>query len=56
MTWETCMKVQICEQSLDFIAGQDIWCCSAFGALPDSLNGFAVTKVVTATVVKCEVS
>jgi hypothetical protein len=49
-------KVQICEQSLDVIAGQDIWCCSAFGALPDPLNGFAVTKVVTATVAKCEVS
>ena len=47
-------KAQICEQFLDFIAGQDIWCRAAFGALPDPLNGVAVAEVVTATVIKPE--
>ena len=32
-------KAQICEQSLDFIAGQDIWGLAALGALPNPLNG-----------------
>jgi hypothetical protein len=45
-------KAQICEQSMDFIAGQGIWCPAAFGALPNPLNGVAVAEVVTATVVK----
>src|SRR5438034_6081699 len=43
-------KAQICEQSLDFIAGQDIWRRAAFGALPNPLNGIAIAEVVTATV------
>jgi len=38
-------KAQICEQSLDFIAGQDIRRCTAFGALPYPLNGVAVAEV-----------
>jgi len=45
-------KAQICEQSLDFIAGQDIWRRAAFGALPNPLNGVAVAEVVTATVIE----
>ena len=45
-------KVQICEQSLDFIAGQDIWCRAAFGALPNPLNGVAAGELVTATVIE----
>jgi hypothetical protein len=45
-------KTQICEQSLDFIVGQDIWRGAAFGALPNPLNGVAVAEVVTATVIK----
>lgn len=35
-------EAQICEQSLDFFAGQDIWCRPAFGALPNPLNRIAV--------------
>jgi hypothetical protein len=45
-------KAQICEQSLDFIAGQDIWCRSAFCALPNPLNGVAVAEVVAETVIE----
>src|SRR6266704_1789610 len=45
-------KAQICEQSLDFIAGQDIWRRAAFGALPNPLNGIAIAEVVTATVIE----
>jgi hypothetical protein len=45
-------KAQICEQSPDIIAGQDIWRRAAFGALPNPLNGVAVAEVVTATVIE----
>src|SRR5258708_38639581 len=45
-------KAQICEQFLDFIAGQDIWRRAAFGALAHPLNGIAVAEVVTATVIE----
>jgi hypothetical protein len=45
-------KVQIREQFLDFIAGQDIWRRAAFGALANPLNGVAVAEVVTATVIE----
>src|ERR1700686_5116652 len=45
-------KAQVCEQSLDFIAGQDIWCRAPFGALPDPLNRVMVTELVATTVIE----
>ena len=45
-------KAQICERSLDFFAGQDIWRRAAFGALPNPFDGVAVAEVMTATVIE----
>ena len=45
-------EAQIREQSLDFIAGQDIWRGAAFGTLPDPLNRVAVAEVVPTTMIE----
>lgn len=45
-------KPQICEQSLDLIAGQDIWRRATFGALPNPLNWVAIAEVMAATVIE----